>query len=84
MAMLSFRWATLSEHNLGIAVLSDCKYGWTARGSMLMMSLLRSPKAPDAECDMGTHTFAYALMPHRGQRHACHLSAKFSCYLVIP
>lgn len=60
------KWADLSEPNLGIAVLSDCKYGWTARGGMLMLSLLRSPKAPDAECDMGTHTFAYALMPHRG------------------
>ena len=27
---------------------------------------LRSPKAPDGECDMGTHTFSYAVMPHNG------------------
>ncbi|XP_045117159.1 alpha-mannosidase 2C1-like isoform X2 [Portunus trituberculatus] len=60
------KWADLSELSLGMAVLNDCKYGWTARGSTLMLSLLRSPKAPDAKCDMGQHTFSYALMPHKG------------------
>lgn len=88
-SLFSHRWADLSEHSLGVAVLNDCKYGWTARGSMLMLSLLRSPKTPDAECDMGTHTFSYALMPHKGQRHACYQSvscdlqftSSFSCSL---
>lgn len=60
------RWADLSEHNFGVAVFNDSKYGWTARGSMLSLSLLRSPKAPDERCDMGKHSFKYALMPHRG------------------
>ena len=27
---------------------------------------LRSPKAPDAHADMGTHNFCYAVMPHTG------------------
>lgn len=60
------KWADLSEHNFGVAVLNDSKYGWTARGSMLSLSLLRSPKAPDDRCDMGKHSFKYAVMPHRG------------------
>ena len=30
------------------------------------MSILRSPKAPDDKCDMGRHTFKYALQPHKG------------------
>jgi alpha-mannosidase len=32
--------------------------------------LLRSPKSPDPEADMGRHEFAYALVPHVGDwRH---------------
>ena len=27
---------------------------------------LRSPKAPDGNCDMGNHEFSYAVMPHKG------------------
>ncbi|XP_071529830.1 alpha-mannosidase 2C1-like [Panulirus ornatus] len=60
------KWADLSEHDFGVSVLNDSKYGWTARGSTLTLSLLRSPKAPDEYCDMGSHTFRYALMPHKG------------------
>ncbi|KAG0730044.1 Alpha-mannosidase G [Chionoecetes opilio] len=79
------KWADLSEPGLGVAVLNDCKYGWTARGGTLMLSLLRSPKAPDANCDMGAHTFSYALMPHKGygdrarvQRHAYEFNNKLT------
>jgi alpha-mannosidase len=32
----------------------------------MRISLLRSPKAPDPEADMGRHAFAYAVMPHTG------------------
>jgi alpha-mannosidase len=35
-------------------------------GRTITMSLLRSPKAPDANCDMHEHFFRYALMPHNG------------------
>ncbi|MDX6570533.1 MAG: alpha-mannosidase, partial [Gaiellales bacterium] len=60
------RWSDLSEHGFGAALLSDCKYGYSCFGSELRMSMLRSPKSPDPEADMGTHHFAYALMPHAG------------------
>ena len=30
----------------------------------MTISLLRSPKAPDANADMGTHTFSYAMFAH--------------------
>ncbi len=60
------RWADMSEHGFGVALLSECKYGWSAFGNVLRLSLLRSPKHPDPECDMGHHTFAYAIMPHAG------------------
>ncbi|KAK2508946.1 LOW QUALITY PROTEIN: hypothetical protein MC885_008404 [Smutsia gigantea] len=61
------RWVDLSEHGFGLALLNDCKYGASVRGSVLSLSLLRAPKAPDATADMGRHEFTYALMPHEGE-----------------
>ncbi|XP_054387194.2 alpha-mannosidase 2C1 isoform X5 [Pongo abelii] len=62
------RWMDLSEHGFGLALLNDCKYGASVRGSILSLSLLRAPKAPDATADTGRHEFTYALMPHKGTR----------------
>ena len=60
------RWADLAEHGFGAAVLTDSKYGYSCHGSDLRVTLLRSPKDPDPEADMGRHEFAYALVPHAG------------------
>jgi alpha-mannosidase len=60
------RFADLSEHGFGVALLNDCKYGHSCYGNELRLSLLRSPKSPDPEADMGRHRFAYALLPHAG------------------
>lgn len=60
------RFADLSEPDYGVALLNNCKYGYAALKSCLSLSLLRSPKAPDPECDMGQHVMKFALFPHRG------------------
>ncbi|XP_021489225.1 alpha-mannosidase 2C1 isoform X1 [Meriones unguiculatus] len=60
------RWIDLSECDFGLALLNSCKYGASVRGSVLSLSLLRAPKAPDVTADMGRHEFTYALMPHKG------------------
>jgi alpha-mannosidase len=60
------KWADLSEGDYGVALLNDCKYGHDINGNTLRLTLLRSPKAPDPEADMGHHTFTYALLPHGG------------------
>ncbi len=60
------RFADLSEHGFGAALLTDCKYGYSCLGNELRISLLRSPKSPDPEADMGRHELAYALLPHPG------------------
>ncbi|KAL2093236.1 hypothetical protein ACEWY4_010548 [Coilia grayii] len=60
------KWADLSEHGFGVAVLNDCKYGYSCHQNTLTLSLLRAPKAPDVHADMGSHRFTYALMPHMG------------------
>jgi alpha-mannosidase len=60
------RFADLSEHGFGAAVLTDSKYGYSCLGGDLRVSLLRSSKSPDPEADMGRQRFAYALLPHAG------------------
>lgn len=60
------KWADLSEHGFGVALLNDCKYGYSVHQNTMTLSLLRAPKAPDANADMGTHRFTYAIMPHTG------------------
>lgn len=60
------KWADLSEHNFGVSLLNDCKYGYSVHKNTMTLSLLRAPKAPDATADMGTHHFTYAIMPHTG------------------
>jgi alpha-mannosidase len=60
------RFADLSEHGFGVALLNDCKYGYSCYGNELRLSLLRSPKSPDPDADMGRHRFAYAVLPHAG------------------
>ena len=60
------KWADLSEPGYGVALLNDSKYGYACHGHVLRLSLLRSPKSPDAQADMGKHRFRYALYPHAG------------------
>jgi alpha-mannosidase len=60
------RWADMSEHGFGVAVLTDSKYGYSAHGDTLRISLLRAPKLPDPEADMGEHRFSYAVVAHAG------------------
>lgn len=60
------KWADLSENGFGVSLLNDCKYGHSAEGSTLKLSLLRSPKYPNPQADMGEHSFTYALLPHAG------------------
>lgn len=50
------------------------------------MSILRSPKAPDAHCDIGDHHFRYALAPHKGsfaESSAVQQGYEFNVPLVI-
>jgi len=60
------KWVDLSEGDQGVALLNDSKYGHDVHGNVMRISLLRAPKAPDPECDMGRHRFSYVLLPHYG------------------
>lgn len=60
------RWADLSEHGYGVSLMTDAKYGYSAHGTTLGLTLLRAPTYPDPFADEGEHTFTYALLPHAG------------------
>ena len=57
---------TKPDSSYGVAVLNDSKYGYSAKGQVLGLSLLRSPVYPDPTADEGPHRFTYALYPHAG------------------
>lgn len=61
------KWADLSEYNYGVSILNDSKFGFATAGNTMRLSLLRSPKAPDATADMGRHSIRYAILPHQGR-----------------
>ena len=62
----AMRWADLGDGKHGLSVINNTKYGYDAVGNLLRLTLLRSPKWPDPDADMGHHHFQYALYPHAG------------------
>jgi alpha-mannosidase len=60
------RFADLSEADFGVSLLTLSKYGYSAKGNVLGLSLLRGPLMPDPSADAGDHAFTYALYPHAG------------------
>ncbi|MCJ8013042.1 alpha-mannosidase [Paenibacillus sp. KQZ6P-2] len=75
------RFVDVSEHGYGVSLLNDCKYGYDVQGSTIRLSLLRAPKWPDVNADLGEHDFTYSLFPHQEDwrsaqtvRHAAELN----------
>jgi len=59
-------WADLGDGQHGLSIINDSKFGYDAVGNQLRLTLLRSPKWPDPDADMGHQHFHYALYPHAG------------------
>lgn len=58
------RYVDLSAGNHGVAMFSDCKYGWYADKEILHHSLLRGTENPGKNADYGRHEFSYAIYSH--------------------
>jgi alpha-mannosidase len=58
------RWADLSDAHYGVALLADCKHGYSVRDDTLWLSLLKGAIDPDPDADRGQHHFTYSLLPH--------------------
>lgn len=70
------RYADVSEHDYGVSLLNDCKYGYDTQGSTIRLSLLRAPRWPDHSADQGEHEFTYSLYPHTGDWRSAHTQRK--------
>jgi alpha-mannosidase len=58
------RWADLSDARYGVALLADCKHGYSVQQNTLWLSLLKGAIDPDPDADRGEHDFTYSLLPH--------------------
>jgi alpha-mannosidase len=77
------KWGDISEGNYGVALLNDCKYGYSITNSNIELSLLRSADFPSPARDKGRHTFTYFLYPHRGNI-ACARVAQYGYEVNVP
>ena len=60
------KYADISEHGYGVSLMNDCKYGHSADGSTLSLTLLKSATFPDTVADKCNHKFTYVVYPHEG------------------
>lgn len=58
------KYVDLSDHEKGVALLNDCKYGHRLHENVIDLNLLRAPTHPDPDADLGSHEFCYVLYPH--------------------
>jgi alpha-mannosidase len=61
------RFVDLSEAGFGAVLANDGKYGHSAKGNVLTISLVRGPTFPDPFADEGRQTFTYSILPHDGR-----------------
>ena len=60
------RWVDISNHDFGVSLLNDCKYGCDIQPNQIRLTLLRGSTWPDEQADIGIHQFTYAVYPHSG------------------
>lgn len=56
------KYVAVSNEKGIFALINDCKYGHRVKDGLISLNLLRSPKHPDKECDMGPHSFGYRIV----------------------
>ena len=64
--MCAQKWADISDGNYGVSLLNNCKYGHSAEGSTLCLTLIKCATFPNPHADKGMHYFTYSLLPHEG------------------
>ena len=58
------KYADVSDGGFGVSLLNDCKYGYSANGGELALTLLRTPTYPHKGADIGKHVFTYSVYAH--------------------
>lgn len=62
----SLRYTAVSGEDKTLAMFNDCKFGFTALGSSLFMTLVRGSYAPSSKPDEGMTSSNYAVRPYYG------------------
>lgn len=60
------KWADMSETGYGVSVITDAKYGYSARYKQLGITLVKSATEPNPVADQGVQDFTYEVLPHSG------------------
>ncbi len=60
------KYADLSDGSYGVALMSDCKYGYDIHDGLMQLSLFKTPTWPTENADIGEIRFTYTLAPHKG------------------
>jgi alpha-mannosidase len=79
------KWADISSGDYGVSLINNSKYGYDIKGSLMRLSLLRSPIWPDPTADRGKHSIEYELYPHAGtwkEAHTVQRAAEFNNPLI--
>lgn len=77
--VVGHKYADLSDHDYGVALLNDCKYGYMVLDNILDLNLLRSPSNPDPDADLGDHEFTYSFLPHNNDLIRSNVISEASC-----
>lgn len=57
------KYALVGDEDGGFtAIITEGKYGYRVKDGVMSLNLLKSPKFPDKECDMGEHEINYAFL----------------------
>lgn len=61
------KWADLSQGDVGVSIINDCKYGYDIDSDTMRITLMRAPILPDATADKGISTFRYGIYAHESR-----------------
>lgn len=60
------KYGVIADHGKGIALLNDCKYGYSAEENTIRLSLIKCSDYANKYVDLDQHRFKYALYPFTG------------------
>ncbi len=58
------KWMDIGNNSLGLSLLSESKYGYSAKQGVIGLSLIKAGTYPNKNADIGKHHYSYALYPH--------------------
>lgn len=77
------KYLSVSDEQGVFCVMSDSKYGYRAKNGLVSLNLLRSPKYPDPDCDMGRLSFNYAFGLFDSREETVAAAYNFNYPLVV-